>query len=309
MRSAARRSTSRKAEIRPGVNGGDVHRLVSEFFAEHGFPTLLTKKEGEVLQDGFYHGLGHGVGLEVHEAPALGLIGDELVAGDVITIEPGLYRQGFGGVRRRGPPARHRGRLRAPDRLPLRPGRRRVSDKAIETLFARGAALPAARGVRCAGERAGRTSTTFPSRSSGSARAASGSPGSSRSRRSRVGARPTRSGICGGKLNVAYNCLDRHVEAGLGDRVAYLLGGRAGRRARGDHLRATCCDGSCRWRTSSRSSASARAPRSRSTSGWSPSCRSRCSRARGSARRTRWSSAASPPSRSRTGERHAAARC
>jgi Xaa-Pro aminopeptidase len=52
-----------------------------------------------VLQDGFYHGLGHGVGLAVHEAPGLGLIGQELVPGDVITIEPGLYRQGFGGVR------------------------------------------------------------------------------------------------------------------------------------------------------------------------------------------------------------------
>jgi Xaa-Pro aminopeptidase len=72
---------------------------VSEFFAERGFPTLLTKAEGEVLLDGFYHGLGHGVGLEVHEAPSLGMIGQELVAGDVITIEPGLYRQGFGGVR------------------------------------------------------------------------------------------------------------------------------------------------------------------------------------------------------------------
>ena len=87
------------AEIRPGVNGGDVHRLVSEFFAERGFPTLLTKPEGEVLRDGFYHGLGHGVGLEVHESPSLGMLGEELVAGDVITIEPGLYRQGFGGVR------------------------------------------------------------------------------------------------------------------------------------------------------------------------------------------------------------------
>jgi Xaa-Pro aminopeptidase len=87
------------AEIRPGVNGGDVHRLVSEHFAGRGFPTQLTKAEGEVLRDGFYHGLGHGVGLEVHEAPSLGMIGDELVAGDVITIEPGLYRNGFGGVR------------------------------------------------------------------------------------------------------------------------------------------------------------------------------------------------------------------
>ena len=88
-----------KAEIRPGVNGGDVHWLVSEFFAERDLPTLLTKKEGEALQDGFYHGLGHGVGLEVHESPALGVIGEELVPGDVVTIEPGLYRQGLGGVR------------------------------------------------------------------------------------------------------------------------------------------------------------------------------------------------------------------
>jgi Xaa-Pro aminopeptidase len=87
------------AGVRPGVNGGDLHRLVSELFAERGFPTLLTKPEGQVLQDGFYHGLGHGVGLEVHESPALGMVGEELVAGDVITIEPGLYRQGFGGVR------------------------------------------------------------------------------------------------------------------------------------------------------------------------------------------------------------------
>ncbi|MFO7573058.1 MAG: Xaa-Pro peptidase family protein [Gaiellaceae bacterium] len=87
------------SEVQAGVNGGDVHRLVSERFASHGFPTQLTKQEGEVLRDGFYHGLGHGVGLEVHEAPGLGMIGEELVAGDVITIEPGLYRHGFGGVR------------------------------------------------------------------------------------------------------------------------------------------------------------------------------------------------------------------
>jgi Xaa-Pro aminopeptidase len=86
-------------EVRPGVDGGEIHRLVSRFFAERGFPTQLTKAEGEVLVDGFYHGLGHGVGLEVHEAPSLGMNGQELVAGDVITIEPGLYRNGFGGVR------------------------------------------------------------------------------------------------------------------------------------------------------------------------------------------------------------------
>jgi Xaa-Pro aminopeptidase len=87
------------AEVRPGADGRAIHVLVSEFFAERGFPTQLTKPEGEVLRDGFYHGLGHGVGLEVHEAPGLGMLGHELVAGDVITLEPGLYRYGFGGVR------------------------------------------------------------------------------------------------------------------------------------------------------------------------------------------------------------------
>ena len=87
------------AEVRPGADGREIYRLVSRFFADRGFPTLLTKPEGQVLLDGFYHGLGHGVGLEVHEAPGLGMLGEELVAGDVITIEPGLYRQGFGGVR------------------------------------------------------------------------------------------------------------------------------------------------------------------------------------------------------------------
>jgi Xaa-Pro aminopeptidase len=86
-------------EVRAGAHGGEIHRLVSELFARHGFPTQLTKREGEALRDGFYHGLGHGVGLEVHEAPGLGLLGEELVSGDVITLEPGLYRHGFGGVR------------------------------------------------------------------------------------------------------------------------------------------------------------------------------------------------------------------
>jgi Xaa-Pro aminopeptidase len=87
------------AELRAGADGRAIHALVSEFFSERGFPTQLTKADGEVLRDGFYHGLGHGVGLEVHEAPSLGVIGQELVAGDVVTIEPGLYRHGFGGVR------------------------------------------------------------------------------------------------------------------------------------------------------------------------------------------------------------------
>ena len=69
-------------------------------FSEHGYKTLLTKDLGETLEDGFFHGLGHGVGLEVHEDPGMGLApASPLVAGDVVTVEPGLYRPGFGGCR------------------------------------------------------------------------------------------------------------------------------------------------------------------------------------------------------------------
>jgi len=87
------------AAIRAGVPGADVFTLVCELFHEAGQPTQLSKQPGEVLEDGFYHGLGHGVGLEVHEAPSLGRAPGAMVAGDVVTVEPGLYRHGFGGVR------------------------------------------------------------------------------------------------------------------------------------------------------------------------------------------------------------------
>jgi Xaa-Pro aminopeptidase len=87
------------AATRPGVNGRDLMRLVCDLFASHGYPTQLTKQPGEVLDSGFFHALGHGVGLEVHERPRLGRSGDDLVPGDVITLEPGLYRAGYGGVR------------------------------------------------------------------------------------------------------------------------------------------------------------------------------------------------------------------
>jgi len=87
------------AAIRAGVPGERVFTLVCEFFHEAGQPTQLSKQHGEVLEDGFYHGLGHGVGLEVHEHPALGRAPGEMVAGDVVTVEPGLYRHGYGGVR------------------------------------------------------------------------------------------------------------------------------------------------------------------------------------------------------------------
>jgi Xaa-Pro aminopeptidase len=85
--------------IRPGVDGADVHRLVCDFFASRGYPTQLTKADGEVLRDGFYHATGHGVGLSVHEQPPIGRLGEPFVVGDVLAIEPGLYRHGVGGVR------------------------------------------------------------------------------------------------------------------------------------------------------------------------------------------------------------------
>jgi Xaa-Pro aminopeptidase len=85
--------------VKPGIPGRDVYVLVSELFHEHGHKTGLHKQEGEVLEDGFHHGLGHGVGLEVHEQPWLSRYPGELVAGDVITLEPGLYRAGWGGCR------------------------------------------------------------------------------------------------------------------------------------------------------------------------------------------------------------------
>jgi len=87
------------AAIKPGVAGSELNRICCEVFEEHGFPTLLSKQPGEVLKDGFYHSLGHGVGLEVHEQPTLGRGPGELVAGDVIAVEPGLYRNGYGGCR------------------------------------------------------------------------------------------------------------------------------------------------------------------------------------------------------------------
>jgi Xaa-Pro aminopeptidase len=88
------------AAVKPGVKGSDIHRMVCDFFHEHGHKTQLHKEEGESLVDGYFHATGHGVGLEVHERPGVGRVESEpLVEGDVIALEPGLYRNGYGGVR------------------------------------------------------------------------------------------------------------------------------------------------------------------------------------------------------------------
>lgn len=77
--------------LRPGITGAEVHNAVVEFFKEKGFETAGNS--------GFIHSLGHGVGLEIHEAPNLSPSGGILQPGHVVTIEPGLYYPGTGGVR------------------------------------------------------------------------------------------------------------------------------------------------------------------------------------------------------------------
>ncbi len=88
------------SEIADGADGRAIFDGTCEIFEAAGEPTQRTKTPGKTLADGFFHGLGHGVGLEVHEAPGMGLASKlPIKAGDVVTVEPGLYRQGYGGVR------------------------------------------------------------------------------------------------------------------------------------------------------------------------------------------------------------------
>jgi Xaa-Pro aminopeptidase len=87
------------ASIRPGVTGRALYDATCERFEKAGYRTQRTGP-GEDPSEGFQFSLGHGVGLEVHEAPVLGLAGsDALVAGDVLAIEPGLWDRRIGGVR------------------------------------------------------------------------------------------------------------------------------------------------------------------------------------------------------------------
>jgi Xaa-Pro aminopeptidase len=86
--------------IRAGVNGRDVHRKVADVLHEAGYKTNVHDQEkGKPLTEGFFHGTGHGVGLEIHEAPSLSLADDELIPGDVISVEPGVYDPQIGSVR------------------------------------------------------------------------------------------------------------------------------------------------------------------------------------------------------------------
>ncbi len=88
------------ALVAPGVECASVFAAACEVFEAAGYPTQRTKTRGQVLNRGFFHGLGHGVGLEVHEGPYMGILpGGTLKPGDVVTLEPGLYEPPVGGVR------------------------------------------------------------------------------------------------------------------------------------------------------------------------------------------------------------------
>ena len=85
-----------QAAVRPGITGRELFDAACDSFESAGYATQRTAPGDE---EGFQFSLGHGVGLEVHEAPSVGLAGhDPLVVGDVIAIEPGLWNRRVGGV-------------------------------------------------------------------------------------------------------------------------------------------------------------------------------------------------------------------
>jgi Xaa-Pro aminopeptidase len=79
--------------IKDGADGAAIHKAIQDLFAKRGFPTEI--RQGRRV--GFFHGTGHGLGLEIHEYPRLQKV--TLKAGHVVTVEPGLYYPGLGGVR------------------------------------------------------------------------------------------------------------------------------------------------------------------------------------------------------------------
>ena len=82
--------------IRDGVNAYDIHMEILNHFKSAGFET--GPKDGRM--QGFFHGTGHGLGLDIHEAPGINARhATRLRTGHVVTVEPGLYYMGMGGVR------------------------------------------------------------------------------------------------------------------------------------------------------------------------------------------------------------------
>jgi len=81
--------------LRAGVEGMKIHKAIQDLFERQGYKTGV--KDGRM--QGFFHGTGHGLGLQIHEAPSIGKRPCVMRAGHVVTVEPGLYYLGLGGVR------------------------------------------------------------------------------------------------------------------------------------------------------------------------------------------------------------------
>jgi Xaa-Pro aminopeptidase len=81
--------------VKPGVCADDVHAAAKVVFEKRGYKT----EEVNGRHVGFIHGTGHGVGLDIHELPRVGTSGEILELGNIITVEPGLYYPGLGGIR------------------------------------------------------------------------------------------------------------------------------------------------------------------------------------------------------------------
>lgn len=83
------------AAVRHGAGGRKIHQSIQAYFNSRGYKTGVI--EGRM--QGFFHGTGHGLGLDIHEPPRLAKIGQRLVENHVVTVEPGLYYPRIGGVR------------------------------------------------------------------------------------------------------------------------------------------------------------------------------------------------------------------
>lgn len=92
VRQAQKEAISR---VKAGVNGKSIHDGVVTCFAKLGFENRRTATGAE----GFIHGTGHGLGLEIHESPRVSSVSQKFKKNTVVTIEPGLYYPGLGGCR------------------------------------------------------------------------------------------------------------------------------------------------------------------------------------------------------------------
>ena len=81
--------------VAAGQASKDIHHAILTHFERSGFITGVEKGQ----QQGFFHGTGHGVGLDIHEAPRISMCDDILQENQVVTIEPGLYYPDIGGIR------------------------------------------------------------------------------------------------------------------------------------------------------------------------------------------------------------------